>query len=116
MELEKMPNKKFIYECLNQLIQNHSFGSSEINILTNGEECARLFRCSSGFPVLMEIPINAGETEINAVCYDGTKRQRYYKDVFHYNGRAFVVSNHWYGSGKSMPDNRTPFMYWVLSR
>jgi hypothetical protein len=63
---------------------------------------------------LSEVAVD-GELE-NADCYDNTGRQRFYKDKIYVVGRAFVVSNHWYGPGKSMPDNRTPFMQWVLEK
>lgn len=116
MELEKLPNKRFAYECVKLLIDNDVLGDSELNVLTNGEKCARLFCCSSGFPILLEVSKYADEEELSVACYDGTKRQRYYKDIITHNGKAYVVTNHWYGPNKTMPDNRTPFMKWVLAK
>ena len=116
MELEKLPNKKFSYECMKLLASNQVLSETVISILTSGEQCANLFSCSSGFPILLEVSPQASEAELNDVCYDSSKRQRYYKDIFQHDGRAYVITNHWYGPNKSMPDNRTPFMEWIFAR
>lgn len=113
IDFERLDNKKFAYSCLALLIKKSCLSEAEIRILTSENECKRLFCCSK-FPILSEVPVN-GVLE-DADCYDDHGRQRYYKEKILANGRTFVVSNHWYGPGKSMADNRTPFLQWVLEK
>lgn len=114
--LESMPNKHFAYFCL-QLLNNYGkLDDSALNILTNEDECQRLFKCSGKFTILNEVPLNCSDEELAIHCYDNTGRQRYYKEQIVISGRAFVVTNHWYGPDKTMPDNRTPFLMWVKSK
>jgi hypothetical protein len=81
-------------------------------MLKSEAECKRLF-CYSKFSILSEVPL---QSELkDAECYGERGRQRFYKEKI-YAFRAFVVSNHWYGPGKSMPDNRTSFLQWVLEK
>lgn len=54
--------------------------------------------------------------EFNGIKEVPEELSRYYKDKIIVGSRAFVVSNHWYGPNKSMKDNRTPFMEWVLDK
>lgn len=110
---EKLDNKKFAYCCLNFLKEKGCLNEAEVRILTNEDECKRLFCCSK-FPILSEVSLKG--TMADSDCYDEHGRQRFYKDRIYANGRAFVVSNHWYGPNKSMPDNRTPFLQWVLEK
>lgn len=113
MNFESLRNKKFAYSCLRQLIEKGCLNEEEIRILTNGEECKRKFNYSN-YPILLELPYNS--EFVDDYCYDEIGRQRFYKDKIVTNGRAFIVSNHWYGPNKSMPDNRTPFLRWVLEK
>lgn len=113
INFERLDNKKFAYSCLNLLKDKGCLTEEMIQILTDEEECKRLF-CFSKFPILSEVSLQ-GPLE-NADCYDERGRQRFYKEKIYAAGRAFVVSNHWYGPGKSMPDNRTPFLQWVLEK
>lgn len=106
-DFEKLTNKKFAYACLDLLKKKGRLNEPEIRILTNEDQCKKLFCCSK-FPVLSEVTIN--DSLADADCYDDYGRQRYYKEKIEAEGRAFVVSNHWYGPGKSMSDNRTPFL------
>jgi hypothetical protein len=113
IDFERLDNKRFAYSCLAILNEKSCLNEVEIRILTSEDECKRLFCCSK-FPILSEVPLH-GALE-DADCYDDHGRQRFYKDKIFADGRAFVVSNHWYGPGKSMPDNRTPFLQWVLEK
>jgi hypothetical protein len=113
INFERLDNKKFAYSCLNLLNEKGSLTEAEIQILASEEVCKRLFCCSK-FPVLSEVSLH-GQLEV-ADCYDERGRQRFYKEKIYADGRAFVVSNHWYGPGKSMPDNRSPFLQWVLEK
>jgi hypothetical protein len=112
-EFERLDNKKFAYSCLNAMKNKGCLNDAEIQILTNEELCKRFFSCSK-FPILSEVSLNGLLEESD--CYDEHGRQRYYKDKVYIMNRAFVVSNHWYGPNKSMPDNRTPFLNWVLDK
>lgn len=56
MNFELLNNKKFAYSCLDLLKEKGQLSQSEIQILTNEDECKRLFCCSK-FPVLSEVVI-----------------------------------------------------------
>lgn len=110
---EKMANKKFAYSCIELLNKKGCLKRETLQILTSEDECKRLFNCSK-FPILSEVSPGNGFNDDD--CYDEHGRQRYYKEKVYADGRAFIVSNHWYGPNKSMPDNRTPFLAWVLQQ
>ena len=109
--LEKLSNKDFAFRCID-LLDEHNVLEKSINVLTNKDLCSRYFRCS-GFPVLSEVSYYGEPTRND--CYQGS-RQRYYMEKIVCGKRAFVLTNHWYGPNKSMPDNRTPFQRWVLNQ
>lgn len=113
MEYEKLTNKSFAFECLNLLIDNGLLSDSEIMILTDNDECKRLFN-NTKFPVLLEVAQNHDLDDLD--CYDELGRQRFYKEKIFVNGRSFIITNHWYGPNKSVADNRTPFLRWVLNK
>lgn len=113
IDFESLNNKKFAYSCLALLREQSCLNEAEIRILTSEDECKRLFNCSK-YPILSEVPGDSGL--VDADCYDELGRQRFYKDKVFADGRAFVVSNHWYGPKKSMPDNRTSFLQWILEK
>ena len=113
IDFERLDNKKFAYTCFTLLNEKSCLNEAEIRILTSEKECKRLFRCSK-FPVLSEVSLQGSLEDTD--CYDERGRQRFYKEKIYADGRAFVVSNHWYGASKSMEDNRTPFLQWVLEK
>ncbi len=113
LELEKLNNKEFAYRCLNILKEKGCLNDEEIYLLTNEDECKKRFSCSK-FPILNEVSVKGPIKEED--CYDEKGRQRFYKERIYVLGRAFVVTNHWYGPNKAMADNRTPFMNWVLQK
>lgn len=113
MSYETMDNKTFAYSTLRKLLDAGKLDSNTLSMLCNPDECKRLFCFSGRFAVLKEVSLMCTNEELDTVCYDGTKRQRYYKDVIAIGGKGYVVCNHWYGPNKSMPDNRTPFLQWV---
>ena len=114
--LESMPNKQFAYSCLQLLISNDKLDTGVINILTDEDECRELFQCSGKLAILKEVPLKCSDEELTTYCYDRTGRQRYYKEQIVAMGKAYVVTNHWYGPDKTMPDNRTPFLMWTKSK
>ncbi len=113
MDLKSLSNKKFAYQCIQLLKEHGKLDNKNINILTNADMCQRMFLCSSSFPVLQEVPVHCSDEELTPYCYDCTGRQRYYKDIVVFQNKGYVVTNHWYGPNKSMPDNRSPFEKWV---
>ena len=114
MQAEELCNKEFAFCCLNRLKAAGKLTAPVLRTLTDAEACRRLFRCSGGFPVLMEVPAGCSGEELTQLCHFSGKR-RYYQDRFLADGRTFVVVNHWYGPNRSMPDNRTPFLDWVTA-
>lgn len=112
-ELEKMPNKKFAYGCILLLSNEGKLNERALRLLTDAEECKRIFMCTK-FPVLQEVPRDCTETKLREYCFDGVGRQRYYVEKITVAGKTYVVTNHWYGPNKSNPDNRTPFLQWVM--
>ena len=112
-DYEQLDNKKFAYSCLALLNDQGCLNEAEILILTSEDECKRIFHRSK-FPILLEVPLQG--TFEDAEGFDELDRQRFYKEKIYAAGRAFVVSNHWYGPGKSMTDNRTPFLKWVTKK
>ena len=111
-----LENKQFAYACLNLMQEHGLLDDATINTLTSIEACQHLFHCSSKFAVLQEVPLNCSEADLYSYCHDCTGKQRYYKGKITAAKRTFVVTNHWYGPNKSMPDNRTPFLGWVMGR
>jgi hypothetical protein len=82
-----------------------------INLLANKDYCSANFFCR--FAILSEVPTLG---EISNDCYnDNSGRRRYYPERYEIGERSFIVTNHWYGAQKSNPDNRTPFMQWVIN-
>ena len=113
MSYEAMDNKSFAYSILRKLLDVGRLDTTILTMLCDPDECKRLFCFSGKFAVLKEVSPMYTNEELDKVCYDGTKRQRYYKEVITVDGRAYVVCNHWYGPNKSMQDNRTPFQQWA---
>ena len=112
MDMTALENKAFAFACLGRLRQADCLTEPVLALLTDPEACRRQFHCSSGFSVLLEVPAGCGEDELRRLCHTGAKR-RYYQERFRVGAREFVVVNHWYGPGRAMPDNRTPFLAWV---
>ena len=110
---EGMSNKEFALACINLLKEHKKLTEQVLDILTNQKECNDRFNCS-GFPVLKQVPRDCNKKELRELCHSGAKL-RYYQERIEVNGYAFVVTNHWYGRNMSMPDNRTPFLEWVIS-
>jgi hypothetical protein len=113
---ESMPNKQFAYSCLQLIASNNKLDASVMNILTNEDECRERFQCSGKLAVLKEVPLKCCDEELTTYCYDRNGRQRYYKEQIFVIGKAYVVTNHWYGPDKTMPENRTPFLMWIKSK
>lgn len=113
MELSKVGNKEFAFRCLTMLIEHDCIQEDDLAMLTDAAECKKRFS-SNYFPVLNEVSVYGELTDDD--CCDDRGRQRYYRKKFIIRRRAFVVTNHWYGAGKSMPDNRMPFMEWVMGK
>lgn len=111
--LVRLTNKEFAYSCIELLNAKSHLKKEELKILTNEDDCKMLFNCSK-FSILSEVKLE-GELGYSD-CYDENAKQRYYKEKIYADDRAFIVSNHWYGPNKSMPDNRTPFLLWVLEK
>lgn len=112
MGIENFDNKQFAFHCLNLLKNSGNLNSKTLNILTNAELCKKYFSASSNFAVLKKVQLNISKDELKECC-SVNGRLRYYQNLFIINSEAYVVTNHWYGPGKSMPDNRTPFLRWV---
>ena len=110
--LDKLANKEFAYKCFELLKEQDSLNEQDINLLTNKYKCNTYF--NSAFPILLEVSIY-GEPN-DADIKDAQGRNRYYKEKIFVNEKAFLITNHWYGSDKSQPDNRTPFMNWVFNK
>ena len=54
--------------------------------------------------------------QFNPYWHDDCGGQRYYKNIITIYGKSYVPMNHWYGPGKSKPNNRTPFLSWVKKK
>lgn len=113
MDLKLLPNKKFAFQCIQLMKEHGKLHEKNLEILVNADLCQRKFQCSSGFSVLQEVPIGTSDEDLTPYCCDGTGRQRYYKDIIVWNNKCYIITNHWYGPNKSMPDNRSPFEEWV---
>ena len=109
MDLKLLSNKKFACQCIQLLKEHGKLDEKNLTILTNADICQRMFLCSSSFPVLQKVPIGSSDEELKPCCYDGTGRQRYYKDIIVSQNKGYVITNHWYEPHKSIPDNRSPF-------
>lgn len=114
-KFESMSNKKFAYECIKLLKEYDKLDDSIISILIDEEKCHNLFNCSGKFTIFKEIPKDCSDELLAKYCYDINGRQRYYKDKIIIDEREFVITNHWYGPNKSMPDNRTLFLEWIMT-
>ncbi|MBU3188324.1 hypothetical protein K9O30_02955 [Clostridium bowmanii] len=109
--LSRMPNKQFIFTCLNILNKTGKLTEKNINLLTNRDYCSANFLCR--FAILSEVPTL---DEVSKDYYnDNSGHRRYYPEKYAIGEKVFIVTNHWYGHEKSNPDNRTPFMQWVMN-
>ena len=109
--LSTMSNKKFIFTCLNMLKEAGKLTEKNINLLSDKDYCSTNFLCP--FAILSEVPVL---DEISKDYYnDNSGRRRYYPERYEIGQKAFIVTNHWYGPQKSNPDDRTPFMKWVIN-
>ncbi|ARK20940.1 hypothetical protein [Sporosarcina ureae] len=106
-------NKQYAYALFQKLIEKKCLSDGDINLLIDAERCKLSF-CCSNVPILSEVSVEGPLQKKD--CYDNYGRQRFYKEKVIINSRAFVITNHWYGPGKSMPDNRTPFEHWALAK
>lgn len=113
MDLESLPNKEFAYECIQLLKENGKLDEKNMSILTNVDTCKNMFMFSGNFQILQEVPVGICDEELKSYRCDRTGRNRYYKDLIMLENRCYIISNHWYGPNKSMPDNRSPFLKWV---
>jgi len=111
MDAHTLPNKQFAFYYLNRLNDQNLITDEMLSSLSCRDFCRQKFNCSS-FPILMEVPMDCSEEELKKLCHIGFKR-RYYQERIRIRNRSFVVTNHWYGPNKSMPDNRTPFEQWA---
>jgi len=109
--LSKMSNKLFVFTCLKMLNKTGKLTEKNINLLSNKDYCRENFLCK--FAILSEVPALG---EISSDYYnDNSGRRRYYPEKYVIGEKYFIVTNHWYGPLKSNPDNRTPFMQWVIN-
>jgi len=109
--LSKMSNKKFIFTCLNMLTKEGKLTEKNIDLLSDRDYCSTKFLCR--FAILCEVPL-LGEIP-NEYYNDNSGRRRYYPERYVIEKKAYIVTNHWYGPNKSNPDNRTPFMNWLMN-
>ena len=107
--IEKQGNKNFAFKCMELLSKNNKLTDDLITLLTDKDTCKALFNCRN-FPVLSEVSLSREPSEED-YCVNG--KQRFYKSKIVVGDRAFILTNHWYGPNKSLPDNRTPFQLWV---
>lgn len=69
----------------------------------------------TGFPVLKEVPASVNTPDLlSDFVKCGTSRNRYYSIKHIIRGKEYVVSNNWYYESVSNPDNRTPFVEWII--
>lgn len=114
--LSLMQNKQFVFTCLKLLEQAAKLDDNTIAILTDPERCKELFYGVRAVPILKMIPEFATEEELKILCYDGSNKPRFYSQTFDIGNKTYIVTNYWYGPDTNMPDNRTPFMEWVLNQ
>lgn len=107
--LEQMGNKQFAFECMT-LLERHNVPIEVIRSLTDGRYCKERF--NSRKAILKEVRTTVSTEDI----FDNTSKARFYSEAVHYNGHHFLITNYWYGPTTNQPDNRTPFMEWVLQR
>ncbi|WMJ22876.1 hypothetical protein RBG61_12910 [Paludicola sp. MB14-C6] len=104
-----LPNKQFIFQCLDILDSNNLINDKTMNILTSDTLCHSKFYCQ--YPILQEVDkYDVVEKELS---HDATGNRRYYPNKFIIKGRAYIVTNDWYYRNKSNRDNRTPFVKWM---
>lgn len=108
-----LPNAAFASTIMQFLSRYPILNKEDIQILTNQEQCATLFK--SSFPILKEIDPNQN---VGAQLKDLSGRNRYYGDTYTINDSLYVFTSQLYGLGSSptMRDNRTPFHKWLLDR
>lgn len=106
----ELENKQFAFACM-RLLENAGATTSEnLAKLQEPVFCKREFDMQ--FPILK----NVAESEIGEIdrlVRDGDGRQRYYKQVIRLGQGEYVVTNDWYGLGKTKRDTRTPFLSWI---
>lgn len=112
MDIRSMKNERFAEECFKRLLDYDRLGDEELRILTDPDECRTRFYHPK--PILAEIPYET--TNLDNLRKDDTGRVRFYPTILRVRGRAFMITNYWYGPHTKVKDNRTPFYEWVMSK
>ena len=112
MDIRSMKNEDFAKACFERLIDYDALGDDELRILTDPDECRDRFNHPK--PILTEIPFET--CDLKQLRKDSTGKMRFYAFIEHVNGRAFMVTNYWYGPNTRLKDNRTPFYAWVMMK
>lgn len=109
-ENNEITNKDFAFNCM-KLLRDRQIDMDIIMCLTEHEFCKEKFNCKK--PILKQVDSLHNITQ--EVINDNTDKPRFYKEVFNYNGKYFLITNYWYGPNTNHPDNKTLFYNWVLS-
>ena len=111
--IEAKKNEAFAITCIEALFESGKMCDRLLNILLDKDLCEANIGGTYRKPILKEVNADIGYDDLKIECKDGTDRSRYYDTVLRWSGRAFVVTNYWYGPTTKMPDNRTPFLKWI---
>lgn len=105
-------NREFVFTCIQLLSEQNKIDDEDLYILTDIKGCKENFNCV--FPILLEIPEGSDIEDLHS--YYGQCIKKYYIEQIKINGRTFLVTNQWYNANKNDPDNKSPFLSWMLKK
>jgi hypothetical protein len=112
-EISRMKNKDFAKASIRLLQSAGVLNEKAIAELTDPNYCLNYL--SHQRPILAEAP--AFGYVADEYVTDNCGNLRYYRNLgLKFETQRYVVSNDWYGLGKSGRDNRKPFVNWMRNR
>jgi hypothetical protein len=105
-------NREFIFTCIKLLTDQDKISDDDLYVLTDAKSCKEKFNCV--FPILLEIFEESNREDLSS--YYGLGIKKYYVEQANINGRFFLVTNQWYNANKNNPNNKSPFLSWMLSK
>lgn len=108
-EIMSLENREFIYKCLDIMKQNNLFTEYTLDVLTDKEQCAKLFNHNVLGGILKKMDSGTDENEQRK---DENEYLRYYSDKYEIGSKDYFVSSQW---DPNRERSRVPFVNWIKS-
>lgn len=104
---KKPKNKQF---AMDLVLKIKKLNPQDFQILLDKDKCSRILKGSYNFAIIREIQ---EDDDVSKICKINGYR-RYYNEIWHYEGKKFVITNDWYLPSKTHNrDNRSPVVKWL---